>query len=76
MLNTVEKVLLLQELKVFREATSEQLANLAINTTHTRFPKTATSRKGPSCSRRARPAMIFNCWSTERFRSDRRETAG
>ncbi len=50
MLNTVEKVLLLQELKVFREATSEQLANLAIISEDRNFEEGAILfEKGSAC---------------------------
>ena len=68
MLKTVEKVLLLQELEVFREATSEQLARLAIISTessfvekeilfergHLRFSAAARRRKSPAGTSRKR----------------------
>ena len=50
MLKTVEKVLLLQELKVFRKATSEQLARLAIISTERSFvEKEMLFEKGDIC---------------------------
>ncbi len=50
MLKTVEKVLLLQELAVFREATSEQLARLAIISTESSFvEKEILFQKGDIC---------------------------
>ena len=51
MLKTVEKVLLLQELEVFREATSEQLARLAIISTDRSFvEKEILFEKGDICA--------------------------
>ena len=50
MLKTVEKVLLLQELAVFRRATSEQLARLAIISTDRSFEKKEILfEKGSQC---------------------------
>ncbi len=50
MLKTVEKVLLLQELEVFRKATSEQLARLAIISTDRSFEeKEVLFEKGHLC---------------------------
>ena len=51
MLKTVEKVLLLQELEVFREATSEQLARLAFISTDRSFvEKEILFEKGDICA--------------------------
>ncbi len=50
MLKTVEKVLLLQELEVFRKATSEQLARLAMISTDRNFEeKEVLFEKGNFC---------------------------